>query len=142
MPGRISGFRGRLFKGLHAEAIKRGVDHDGLRRICRESYGVHSMSEVSDSDLVALYKSFTGKTLKRRSPLPRRGESCGQLVEQMVSGEDLVSLDAEFAKRSMGADARQSFVRRQLGGRDKIVSRRDFARVFHGLRAMSRREGL
>jgi hypothetical protein len=131
-----------LFRGLHAEAAKRGLDHDGLRDVCRQSYGVHSMGEVSDADLVKLYKSFTGKGLRTRARLPKRGEARDKAVEQMVSGEDLTALDSEFAKRSMGADARRNFVRRQLRGRDRIVTRRDYARVFHGLRAMNRREGL
>lgn len=143
MAGRQSAFRGRLFKGVHAEAAKRGLDHDGLRDLCHRSYGVRSMSEISDSDLMSLYKSFTGKGLRRRARLPQRGEAAANPgVETIITGEELLELDREFAKRSMGEDSRRNFVRRQLRGRDRIVSRRDYSRVLGGLRAMNRREGL
>jgi hypothetical protein len=141
MPGPHSAFRGRLFKAVHAEAAKRDMDHDALRDLCHRSYGVRFMSEMTDADLLKLYRSFTGKSLKRKAQLPRRGE-LDEAGERLISGEELVALDAEFARRALGPEARQNFVRRQLKGRDEIRTRSDFVRVWNGIRAMNRRDGV
>lgn len=143
MPGLNSGRRSRLFRAVHAEAAKRGMDHDQLRDLCRASYLIHSMADMSDADLLALYKGWTGKTLRtKRAALPKKGEAAASNQDQMISGAELEALEAEFAKRGMGREAKSNFIRRQIGGRDTIRTRRDFARVFHGVRAMNRREGL
>lgn len=142
MAGRMSAFRGRLFGMLHAEGQKRGMDHDAIHDMCRELYGVHSMSQMREADLMQIIKGWTGKSLRRQARLPRRGEAAatkpGEV--QMVSGEELVTLEAEFAKRGLGQEGRDNFIRRQLGGRGQVRTRRDFAKVFGGLRAMNKRE--
>lgn len=143
MPGRKSAFRGRLFSAVHAEAAKRGMDHDELRRVCQQNYGVHSMSEMTEVNLMKIYQGWTGKGLRRRARLPQRGEAAatksGEV--QMASGEELVELDAEFARRGLGEEGRENFIRRQLGGRLVVRTRRDFVKVLGGLRAMNRRDG-
>ena len=142
MPGLKSAFRGRLFKAIHAEAAKRKIDHDGLHDLLVSRCHVRSMSDVSDHDLERVYREWTGKTLKRRADLPKRGEAKASNGAQMITGEELMVLDQEFSKRAMSADSRASFIRRQLGGRGIIRTRRDYARVFYGLRAMNTREGM
>jgi hypothetical protein len=119
------------------------MDHDALREACKNAYDIHSLADMSEPDLMALYQGWTGKTLRRkRAALPKKGDAAEGAVDQMISGEELTALDAEFAKRSFGREARTNFIRRQLQGRDTIRTRRDFAKVFHGVRAMNRREGL
>jgi hypothetical protein len=138
--GPKSGLRTRLFRAIHAEAPKRGFDHDGLHDMCVREYRVHSMSEMTEQQLMSLYKGWTGKGLKSRAKLPKRGEAAAGAIAEIVSGEDLVRLGEEFAKRGMGPEGQRNFVARQLRGRVEIRSRRDFARVFNGVRAMNRRE--
>ena len=138
MPGLQSGYRGRLFKAVHAEAVKRKIDHDALHDLCVDRFAVHSMSEVTDAQLLSLYKQWTGKTLRARVKLPPRGTEVGI---QMVSGEELIVLAQEFAKRGLGVEGQVSFIRRQLRGRDTLRTRADFKRVLGGIRAMNRRDG-
>lgn len=139
MPGPKSGYRGRLFKAVHAEAEKRRMDHDALHDLVCSQFSVHSMSEATDPQLLGLYRQWTGKTLKYRGKLPQRNESSDL---EMVSGEDLIGLDQEFAKRGITGDGRANFIRRQLRGRDQIRTRKDFVRVMGGIRAMNRRDGV
>lgn len=143
MPGRMSGFRGRLFSAVHAEAQKRGMDHDALRAMCHAQYGVHSMSEMTEANLLKIYYGWTGKSLRRKAKLPRRGEAAKQPQGeiQIASAEELITLDAEFAKRGLGQEGRENFIRRQLGGRGIVRTRRDFCSVLGGLRAMNKRDG-
>jgi hypothetical protein len=142
MPGLKSALRGRLFKAIHAEAAKRKIDHDGLHDLFVSRCKVRSMSEVSDGELARLYKEWTGKGIRRRATLPKRGEAKSADSLQMITAEELGVLDQEFSKRGMGHEGRANFIRRQLRGRDVIRTRRDYARVFAGIRAMNRREGL
>ena len=142
MPGKKSGYRARLFRGLHAEGIKKGMDHDGVHDACCEHFGVRSMGQATDAQLAGLYRMWTGHTLKNRAKLPRRGEAAKRAsAAQMISGEEAVTLDAEFAKRDLRGEERANFVRRQLRGRDQVQTRLDWVKVIGGLRAMSRRDG-
>lgn len=140
--GPRSGLRTRLFRAIHAEAVKRRMDHDALHDLCVSGFRVHSMSELTDEQLTSLYKGWTGHGIRTKAKLPKKGEAERAPEVQMVSGEDLIRLDQEFAKRGMGAEGKRNFVRRQLGGREVIRTRRDYARVFNGVRAMNRREKL
>jgi hypothetical protein len=139
--GKVAGYRQRLYRAVHAEAKKRGYDHDALHDLCQERFGARSMSLVTDQELLSIYFGWTGKGLKRLGKLPSRGE-LNTKGREMVAAEDLVTLDAEFAKRGLGAEGKQNFIRRQLGGRDVIRTRRDMVQVLAGIRAMNRREGL
>jgi hypothetical protein len=137
MAGPKSGFRGRLFAAVHAEGAKRGFDHDGLRDLFHTNYGTRSLAQATDAQLLAVYRGWTGKTLKYMGKLPRRAE--GQDL-QIVSGADLSDLAQEFAVRGLGEEGKAAFIRRQLRGRDVIRTRRDFVRVMAGVRAMNRRD--
>ena len=139
MPGPQKGYRNRLFRGIHAEALKRGMDHDALHDMVAQRFSVHSMSEASDAQLEAVYRGWTGKSLKRVGKLPQRGELAKQ-AEEMVSPADLELLAQEFAARGLGIDGQRNFVRRQLRGREEIRTRKDVVRVMGGLRAMNRRD--
>jgi hypothetical protein len=114
------------------------MDHDALRDMCRERYKVHSMGELSDGQLEAVYRGWTGHALKRKSALPPRGYANTTEVA-MVSGEDLETLARAFAARGWGKETQAVFIRRQLGGREQIRTRKDFWKVFSGVRAMNRR---
>ena len=90
-----------------------------------------------------MLRSWTGKTV-RKSPLPRKGyaarcEATGQI--EMVSGEDLTLMADAFQRRGWTAEQQRNFIRRQLGGRETVRTRKDFHRVFSGVRAMNRRDG-
>ena len=138
--GPRNGYRQKLFRAVHAEALKRGFDHDALREVCRQAYGVHSMSEVRDDQLASLYKQWTGKGIKRQAKLPRAGEAkAPRSLDQVVSSAELLEFERECARREWGPETRRNFIRRQLQGRDIIRTRRDFVRVFSGIRAMNRR---
>ena len=143
MAGRQNAFRARLFRAVHAEARNRGMDHDDLRAYCHDNYRVHSMADMNEIDLMKIYKIWTGKTLRRKCMLPRRGEAAkskpGEI--QMASSDELCELGAEFARRRLGPDGQDAFIRRQLGGRGVVRTRRDFVSVLGGLRAMNRRDG-
>jgi len=130
----------RLFRALHAEARKRGLDHDGLRDVCALKFGVRSMTELDEGQLRTLYRDWTGRGLKRKTPLPKRGCARAPGIE-MVSGEDLETLARAFALRGWDERTQRQFVRRQLG-REEIRTRKDFWRVFSGVRAMNRRDGI
>ena len=142
MAGRKSAFRGRLFKGLHAEAAKRGMSHDDLRALCHDAYGIHSLSEMTEIDLMKLYKGWTGRGLRRKCMLPGRGEAAktkpGEI--RMASADELCELESEFAKRGLGQEGKENFIRRQLGGRLVVRTRAQFCSVLGGLRAMNRRD--
>lgn len=133
--------RSKLFRAVHAEAAKRGLDHDGLRDVCREQFGVHSMGELTEQQLEGLYRNWTGHKLRRKrtTALPKRGYAQGRDIE-LVSGDDLETLGNAFAIRGWGKDTQRAFIRRQLGGREEIRTKRDFWRVFNGVRAMNRRD--
>jgi hypothetical protein len=132
---------GRLFRAIHAEAAKRGMDHDALRDLCREHFGVHSMGQVTESQLAGLYKSWTGHQFRsgtKAPPLPKRGYARGTDTT-LVSGGDIERLGRAFARLGWGEATQRAFVERQLRGRHEIRTRRDFWIVFSGLRAMQRR---
>jgi hypothetical protein len=133
------GVRVRLFRAVHAEASKRGLDHDALRDVCRERFSVHSMGELTEGQLESLYRGWTGHGMKRKSALPKRGYA-KTTEAAMVSGEDLETLGRAFAARGWGKETQRVFIRRQLGGREQIRTRRDFWKVFSGVRAMNRRD--
>ena len=140
MPGLTAGYRKRLFSAVHAEGAKRKIDHDALHDIVCARFGVHSMADVTDAQLAGLYHEWTGHGLKRRAALPRKGEAGRKTLEaQIVSGEELIALGQEFAKRGIGEAGRGDFVARQPRGRREIRTRRDWVKVIGGLRAMNRR---
>lgn len=126
---------------LHAEAAKRGLDHEGLRDVCRMRFSVESMTALSEGQLKTLYRDWTGRNFvtKRTTPLPKRGYASSKDLE-MVSAEDLETLERAFAARQWGPETKRNFIRRQLGGREQIKTRRDFQKVFSGVRAMNRRD--
>ncbi len=142
MPGLKAGYRKRLFSAVHAEAAKRKIDHDALHDMCAERFKVRSMADMTDRQLAFLYHDWTGKGLRRRAALPRKGEAAAAGAEaQIVSGEELIELGREFAKREIGEAGRGDFIARQLRGRREIRTRRDWVKVIGGLRAMNRRAG-
>ena len=130
--------RARAFRALHAEAAKRKIDHDGLRDV----FGVKSLADVATHELVSRLKDWTGKGLRRVTALPRKGYLQKKGPTELVSEEDLRTLAEAFGHRSMDENAQWLFIQRQLGGRDKIRTRADFHKVFSGVRAMNRRDGL
>lgn len=132
--------RARLFQALHAEAAKRGLDHDALHDLCRQRFQVASMSAMNEGRLQTLYHDWTGKSVRRRSPLPKKGAAKGK-TDAMVSKEDIETLGRAFAARNWGPETQRLFVSRQLGGREQIRTRGDFWKVFSGVRAMNRRDG-
>lgn len=138
--------RTRVMRALHAEGAKRGLDHEGLREMCRGRFGVASMGDLDLAQAASLYKDVTGTEflVAGRGPAPRvklpergyaaRGET------QIVSGGELELLERAFAKRAWGPATKLAFIRRQLG-REQIRTRADFQRVFRGVQAMNRRDG-
>ncbi len=136
--GKHSGFRTRLYRAIHAEASKRGIDHDGLRDICAMRCGAKRMSDMTDAQLHGLYRSWTGRELRQRAKLPRRGRD--PLADgQMVASEEMIALEQEFAKAGWDEAAQKTFIRRQLKGRETVRTRGDWKRVLCGVRAINRR---
>lgn len=140
MAGPKSAYRARLFKAVHAEALKRKLDHDALHDMCVANYKVHSMGQLTDAQLLGIYRGWTGKTLRSRAKLGERNWK--DAPASMVSGEEITAIAGEFAKRGMGLEAQKNFVRRQLKGRDVIRTRHDYVRVLHPLKAMNARDNL
>lgn len=137
-----SGYRNRLFRAVHAEAKKRKMDHDALHDMCRTRFGATSMSALTDAQLQTIYSDWTGHGLKRRAPLPKRGEVGTKALMVMATPEDLEMMEAEFAKRNLGTESKRAFIRRQLRGRDVLRTRGDVVKVTAGIRAMNRRDGI
>lgn len=144
----MSALRARLFRAVHAEGLKRGFDHDGLRDLFRQRFGLESMSQASDRQLTEVYHGWTGKGLKRAgalkrpggSPdLPRRGYRDGKQVE-LVSASELEMLAQVFHDLGWGEETRRAFTARQLRGREQVRTRGDFWKVLNGARAMLRRK--
>jgi len=135
--------RTAVMRALHAEGAKRGLDHEGLREMCRGRFGVASMGDLDLAQAASLYKDLTGtEFLVRERPkvkLPERGYAA-RGETQIVSGGELELLERACAKRGWGPATKLAFVRRQLG-RDQIRTRADFQRVFRGVQAMNRRDG-
>jgi len=132
--GPDKGFRARLFRALHAEALKRHIDHDGLRDI----FGVKSLANVETEALQARLKAWSGHSVRRKTQLPRKGYGkSGEL--DMVGVEDLQTLANAFEIAGMDEIAQTNFIRRQLRGRAAVRTRADFHKVFSGVRAMNRR---
>jgi hypothetical protein len=141
MPGRSkSAYRTRLFKAIHAEGVKHGFDHDALRDWAKNTHaGVKSMADLTDGQLLGMYKSLTGgKTLRRYGKLAGRGEM-PSADSQLVSTEDLASLDQEFVLAGFDAITKLSLIRRQLNGREVIRTRGDLVRVAAAVRAIRNR---
>lgn len=107
----------------------------------RDLLGCHSMAEATTDALQQLMHVWTGHNLRQKRPLPRKGYvKSGEL--EMVSGADLNTLAAAFSIRGWNEDTKRNFIRRQLHGRETIQTRKDFYRVFSGVRAMNRRDGI
>lgn len=135
--GREKALRTKLFRALHAEGKKRGFDHDGLRNLLE----VKSLSTVETHRLEALLKGWTGKGLKRSTPLPRRGHAERTFPEIQLAGlDEFRTLANAFQIAGMEAEAQKKFIERQLRGRAEVRTVNDFQRVFSGLRAMNRRK--
>lgn len=132
--------RARLMRAIHAEGKRRKLDHDALHDLVEARFGVRSMAAMKTEDLLALYKGWTGHGLRSRAAKPARGEAATSRL-RMVSSEEMISLEMEFAKRGLGDEGKRNFVRRQLRGRDQVRTRGDWTRVMAPLRAMNRREG-
>jgi hypothetical protein len=131
----------KLFRGIHAEGLKRGMDHDALRDLATENYQVYSMAKLSDAQLLAMYRMLSGgKKLKNRGNLPSRGELTAGAESELVYAEDLTELDQCFAEAGFSMAAKLTFTRRQLDGRDYIRTRGDLVRVMAGIRAFLRRK--
>ncbi len=126
--------RAKLIRALHAEGRKRGMDHDALRDMFR----VPSLSTVPVDELERTLKGWTGKGLRRNTPLPRRGYGSSTFVE-LAGLDEFTTLVNAFAIAQMDSEAQKSFIRRQLRGREAIRTVADFHKVFSGLRAMNRR---
>jgi hypothetical protein len=138
--GKDKARRAKIFRALHAEAAKRKMDHDALRDLIHERTGVHSMADATTQQLYDLLHSWTGKGIKRTTPLPRKGCTAPEAPKQFVSGEDLDTLAEAFNRRGWAEETRRVFIRRQLRGRETIRTVADFHRVFSGVRAMNRRD--
>lgn len=130
-------------RALHAEGAKRGYDHAGLHDLCWVKFGAGSMAALDLGQLKTFFADLVGRNFRRRraTPLPRKETARGADLE-MVGAEDLETLGNAFALRQWGPETRAEFIRRQLGGREQIRTRGDFWRVFSGVRAMNRRDGL
>jgi hypothetical protein len=132
--GKEKAYRAKLLRALHAEGLKRGIDHEGLR----ELFNTRSLASVETADLQRVLFSW-GKRVRSQA-LPRKGYAKKPVAAEMVSGEDLTLLGDAFQRRGWSDEQRRNFIRRQLGGRDVVRSRKDFHRVFSGVRAMNRRD--
>lgn len=139
MPGRQSGYRAKLFRAVHAEAVKRGMDHDALHDLVRERFGHHSMGDCTDKQLLDLYRAWTKKVLRRNARLPKSGDRVRD-KNVFVSAEEILELEQEFTRRGWDTEQRRGFIQRQLGGRVEVRTRGDWAAVLFGLRSMRRRE--
>ena len=136
--------RSRLFRAIHAEARKKGLDHDALHDICLLKFQASSMAALDPAQLKTLFRDLTGKNLRparRQSPLPRAGYGTHNEPLELVTPDDLETLARACAIRGWGQDTLRAFIIRQLG-HDQIRTRRDCHRVFSPLRAMNRRDGL
>jgi hypothetical protein len=128
-------------RAIHAEGLKRGLDHEALRDVCRAKFGVASMAELSAGQKKQLFRDLAGKNfVTHRMRLPERGYAQQGKLE-MISPAELETLERAFALRGWGPETKKAFVRRQLGGREEIRTRADFQRVFRGVQAMNRRDG-
>jgi hypothetical protein len=129
-------------RALHKEAAQRGLDHDGLHQMCRVNFSVESMAELNVGQLKTAFHDVTGEYfVSHKVKLPPRGYGDqGEL--EMVSPAELEILERAMAKRRWGPETKRNFIRRQLGGRAQILTRVDLKKVFRGVQAMNRREGL
>ena len=126
--------RAKLLRAIHAEGRKRGMDHDALR----DMFKVPSLSNVPVDELERRLKGWTGKGLRRKTPLPRRGYGSSTFVE-LAGLDEFTTLANAFAIAQMNGEAQKTFISRQLRGRDTVRTVSDFHKVFSGLRAMNRR---
>lgn len=135
--------RAKLFRAIHAEGAKAGLGHEELRDACREQFGVASMGDLTLDDLQQLYHQFAGRYLRAaKTRLPRRGCARSSAVDELVSAEHIETLGRAFAMRGWGAKTQREFIKRQLRGRHQIRTMADLQKVFRGVQAMNRRDGI
>lgn len=148
--------RAKFFRGLHAEAAKRGLDHAALHELVSKRYGVDSLRKLSDAQLRDWYREFTGRGFKHAGvPGAARRHAAGKAGRrgtpdtrnltpaiELVDTEDLVMM-RDFARMQLGwsAETLDKFIRRQIG-RDAIRTMAEFNKVLWGLKAMKRRRGV
>jgi len=116
----------KVIRALHAEGVKRGLDHDGLHDVCKSRFGLDSMAELNLQQAKALFRDLTGADFARpRVTLPKRGYGRRGVLE-MVTPAHMEVLGRAFSERGWGPETRRAFIARQLQGREEIRTVADF----------------
>jgi len=145
--------RAKMMRGLHAEASKRGLSHDGLHELVEKRYGVASLSQLSEAQLREWYREFSGKGFRhpgmgsasRRRAAGTAGKKAGSMpaprVVELAGADDIAMLIDLAARIGWSVTALHKFVARQLG-REQIRTMADVNKVLWALKAIARRRGI
>jgi hypothetical protein len=151
--------RSKMMRGLHAEASKRGLSHDGLHELVEKRYGVASLSQLSEAQLREWYREFSGKGFRhrgmgsasrrraagaagRRQPDQPINRSTDQSkVIELASADDIAMLIDLAGQIGWSVTALHKFVARQIG-RENIRTMAEFNKVLWALKAIARRKGI
>ena len=141
--------RTRLLRGFHGEGKRRGLDHDGMRDVAADRFGVSSMAALKLEQMQAWYRDWTGRAFRpkrRRIVDAARRKAAGKAgrtgaedkVVHLASGEDLDLLGEYAARLGWGKQTLGSFIRRQLQGRETIRTVGDLNKVLWPMKRMAR----
>ena len=141
----------RVMGALHAEGLKRGLSHQDLSEMAGQRYGVASMAALDDGQLRDLFLDLTGRLFHPKHPGMRnrqRRQAAGtagrkdgnpKLVEMAATADVEMVYQIGY---SLGWTRQtiQTFIRRQLGGREQLRTMAEVNKVLWGLKAIARRK--
>ena len=141
----------KVMGALHAEALKRRLSHQDLSDMADRRYGVASMAALDDGQLRGLFLDLTGRLFhpkhpgmhdrQRRQAAGTAGRKDGnpKLVEMAATADVEMVYQLGY---SLGWTRQtiQTFIRRQLGGREQLRTMADVNKVLWGLKAIARRK--
>jgi hypothetical protein len=145
--------RSKMMRGLHAEARKRGLSHDGLHELVEKRYGVRSLSQLSEAQLREWYREFSGKGFRHRGIAPgSRAWAAGNAgkkaapdgarkVVELAGADDIAMLIDLAARIGWSVTGFHKFVARQLG-REQVRTMADVNKVLWALKTIARRKGI
>lgn len=140
------GSRDKALRGLHAEARKRGLDHDALHEIALERFQRGSLRDLSVAQIQGWANELRQAQAPRSAASRRRQGTAGRKtagkaakVVELVGAKEL-ELIGGYAE-ALGWDRARldGFIRRQLGEHGRVRTVGDANKVIDGLRAMYRR---
>ena len=144
--------RTALMRALHAEGLKRSLDHEALRDLAADGFGVVSLSQLNTGDLGRLFQQVAGRDFhaklrrisissrSRRKAAGTEGRSYAtSSVATLVDPSDCELLYAlAYGDLGWTGATLRRFIARQLSGREQIRTMGDLNKVLWPVKRMVR----